>query len=265
MNIDTVLKVIRGIVKLKGGTDGTIIGNISDWLKVYQFPGVPGAGMAHGKVTLGSGSIGVVRNTTYTEQASNAKRSIVSSSASDTSAGTGARTVKLTYLDSSNNGPFTETLTLNGTTAVNTVATDICYIEKIEVLSYGSFGANIGTISLKAATGGGGATIFSIAVSDIHTFQAHHYVPAGKIGYIKAIHVSSSSGDSALFYLILSNHTTDFNTGRIDEIQCPVSGSYSRIYADPIEIPAGFHATLVAVADSAGVFYGTIEYFDKAA
>src|SRR6267143_1654293 len=32
--IDSIVKVIRGIVKLRGGTDNTVIGNVSDMLKV---------------------------------------------------------------------------------------------------------------------------------------------------------------------------------------------------------------------------------------
>ena len=257
-------------IKLKGA-DSTIIGNVSDRLKVDAAfstipvtPVYPGGvpGIAHGQVTLSASGIGVVRKTAYTEQTSNAQRSIVSSSASDTSAGTGARTVKVTYYDVSGNGPFTETLTMNGTSAVNTVSTTICFVERIEVLSYGSFGANVGTISLKAATGGGGATVFSIAIGDNTTLQAHHYVATGKIGYIKSVTVSSSSGDSALFYLIFSNHATDFDSGRQDQFQCPVSGSFQRHYDVPLAVPSGFHFALVATADSAGTYYGTIDYFD---
>jgi hypothetical protein len=105
-----------------------------------------------------------VRATTLTEQTTNAQRSVVSANANDTSAGTGARTVRIKYLDQNLNGPYTETITLNGVTPVNTVNTNICYIESFEVLTAGSGGVNAGIISLKAATGGGGATICSISV-----------------------------------------------------------------------------------------------------
>lgn len=216
-------------------------------------------GMAHGKVT--TGTISVVRNTSYTEQTTNAQRSVVSSSASDSAAGTGARTIRITYLDQNNRGFFTEDITLNGTTAVNTVNTNICYVEKIEVLSTGSFGANIGTISIKTTTGGGGTTFFSIAIGDNTTFQCHHYIPAGKIGYIQAIHVSCAS-TTALFYFIWSNDLTNFNTGRIDEIQCPASSSFTRRYENPIPITAGMHVTVLVNATGSSTYYATIEYFD---
>lgn len=34
MNINSILRVVRGIVKLRGGTDNTVIGNVGDRLKV---------------------------------------------------------------------------------------------------------------------------------------------------------------------------------------------------------------------------------------
>lgn len=220
------------------------------------------SGMAHGKVT--TNAVSVVRNTAYVEQTTNAQRSVVSSSASDASAGTGARTIRITYLDQNYNGFYTETLTLNGTTAVNTVNTNICFVEKIEVLSTGSFGSNVGVISIKTTTGGGGTTFFSIAVSDNTTFQCHHYVPANKIGYIQAINVNCSSGNAALFHFIFSNDTTGFNTGRIDEIRCPSGGSFTRRYENPIPMPSGgFHCTVLVTPDAnGGTYYATIDYYD---
>lgn len=38
--INSVLKVINGIIKIRGATDGTLIGNISDALKVTHAPTV---------------------------------------------------------------------------------------------------------------------------------------------------------------------------------------------------------------------------------
>src|SRR5882672_113572 len=89
---------------------------------------------------LGTSSVSnlVMRATTYTEQSSNAQRSVVSSSANDTSAGTGARTVLVTYYPSDLSYVATEIVTMNGTTAVNMTATDVCFIEKLEVLTAGS-------------------------------------------------------------------------------------------------------------------------------
>lgn len=71
---------------------------------------------------------------------------VSSSSANDTSAGTGARTVKLWGLNSSY-VEQSETITLNGVTAVTSVNTYIA-INHIEVLTVGSGGVNAGTINV---------------------------------------------------------------------------------------------------------------------
>lgn len=129
----------------------------------------------------------IIRATAYTEQASGAQRSIVSTNANDTAAGTGARTVRIRYFKNDGIGPWLETITLNGTTPVNTVNTDIRFIESMEVLTVGSNGTNVGTINLKATTAGAGATFGSIAPGDNKTFWGHHYVGTGKIGYLNRI------------------------------------------------------------------------------
>jgi len=158
---------------------------------VSNLPAGTSPGSRAGVVILAGGSSGTlnpIRATAYNEQTTNAQRSISSSNANDTSAGTGARTVKITYLDATGAGPFTETVTLNGTTPVNTVATDICYIESIEVLTVGSGNSNAGTITLWTATAGGGTAIGTIGVGtvfggvgDNRTLWAHHYVATGLV------------------------------------------------------------------------------------
>lgn len=145
--------------------------------------GVLNTGRAQGYVGTSATSGVAVRATTYTPQGANAQRSIKSSSASDTAAGTGAQAVTITYLDASM-VLHSETVTLNGTTAVNTVGTNIAFIENMMVSQVGSGGGNVGTISIFTGTAGGGSAWGSIAASDNQTFWAHHYVPAGVSCYI---------------------------------------------------------------------------------
>lgn len=133
-----------------------------------------------GYVTTSGSTTTAIMASAYTEQTANAQRSLVSTSSTDTSAGTGARTVEITYYDQTLSGPFTETVTLNGTSAVNTVATDICFIESMAVITVGSNGGNAGTISLMSSTAGGGVTIGSILTGDNETNWCHHYVGANK-------------------------------------------------------------------------------------
>jgi hypothetical protein len=161
----------------------------------FNRPIAPKASTNLGYNTSSGSNLTIIRATAYTEQTTNAQRSILSSSASDTnSAGTGARTVTITYYDQNLVGPFTETIALNGVSSVNTVSSTICFIEKIEVATVGNQLSNIGTITLKATTGGGGATIGTIPPGDGITNWCHHYVGAGKtmqlvsvIGSIKGL------------------------------------------------------------------------------
>jgi hypothetical protein len=136
--------------------------------------------------------------TTYTEPGSAAPLSVSSTSASDSSAGTGTRTLRLTYYDNSMNGPYTEDITMNGTTPVNTVASNIRFIESIESLTVGSNGTNVGTITLFGSTAGGGGTVTTIAIGDGRTYFAHHYVRPNRTMFIRRLLVSTgSAGTSA--------------------------------------------------------------------
>ncbi len=134
----------------------------------------------HGYTTSSGSNLTVMRATAYTEQTSNAQRSLVSSSTDDDLSGTGARTIQITYYDQDMNGPYIEVVDMDGTNPVNTASTNICYIEKMEVETVGSQLSNVGTITLKAATAGGGATIGTIAAGDGTTYWAHHYIPVDK-------------------------------------------------------------------------------------
>lgn len=172
-------------------------------------------GFSYGEITTTAVTNVPLRKTTYTEQTTNAQRSVSSASANDTSAGTGARTIKITYYDQTGAGPSTETLTLNGTTTVNTVSTTICYIEKIEVLTVGSTGSNVGIITLFAATAGGGGAIGTIAATDNKTLWAHHYVPTGKTCYITGL---TGNNNNSSNNILLSLRARDLSVATSAEL-----------------------------------------------
>lgn len=106
--------------------------------------------------------------------------SVVSSSANDTSAGTGARTVKLYGLDGSYN-EFTETLVLNGTTTVIT-SNNFLRINKVDVVTAGSSGTSAGAISFTASTSL--STHANIPAGENRTGKSQFTIPAGKTGYL---------------------------------------------------------------------------------
>jgi hypothetical protein len=140
---------------------------------VAAYAGVPGSAIA------------VVRATGYWEPTVAAQLEVVSSSVNDTAAGTGARTLRITYYDGSCQGPYTTDVVLNGTAAVPTGVTNIRFVESMILLTVGNNGTNVGTLTLRNL--GGGSTIGMLAASEGRTFWGHHYVAAGRIGQITAL------------------------------------------------------------------------------
>ena len=110
-----------------------------------------------------------------------------SSNTNDTSAGTGARTIRLTGLDSSF-ADQTEDLTLNGTSAVTTSNT-WSRMARIQVLTAGSGGENAGTITCRHSSTT--ANVFAVMpTGNNQTTIAAFTIPTGKTGYIKRVRVS---------------------------------------------------------------------------
>jgi hypothetical protein len=229
-----------------------------------------GADFAFGDITAAAVTRVPLRRTAYTEQTTNAQRSIASASASDTAAGTGARTVLITYYDQTGAGPFTETVTLNGTTYVNTVATNICFIEQMEVVTAGSTGSNVGILTLKAATAGGGATIGTINATDNQTFWAHHYIATGKVCNITGLscgHNGTTVGSGALFTLqarpigvtnAIEKQVSDFVRlyGQ--------SSTFARSYVSPIKVtgPARIQIYVTPETSTSTIYRCAIDFFE---
>jgi hypothetical protein len=174
--------------------------------KVVISPATGGA-ISFGDVTLNTITTSTVFRTAYTEQTVNFTGSVRSSNAADAAAGTGARTVTITYLDQTGAGPFTETVTLNGVTPVNLVSANHCFIEKITVATVGSGGLNAGTISLFTGAAGAGTLVGTVAIGDNRTFWTHHYTPTGKTTYVTGTliaNTSSTVGAGATYALRVS-------------------------------------------------------------
>lgn len=178
--------------------------SISDLLSLSQHPEVQ-SGTICGYVATSAASSVTVRATAYVPQGTNVQRSIVSTSVNDTSAGTGARTILITYLSTDMSTYKTDTVTLNGTTAVNTNATDIALIERMVVATNGSGGGNAGTINLLTGLAGAGSIWGSISTGDGQTFWCHHYVITGKTFYISAITAAATAANGQIMLFQISN------------------------------------------------------------
>jgi hypothetical protein len=149
-----------------------------------------------------------IGSTPYVEQATNAIRSVSSTSPNDASGGTGARFVQVTYYTAPNglpgpiDGPFTEAISLNGTTPVDSAGT-WALLESAVITFFGTDGQNDGTIQFWTGANGTGSIFASIAPGDNETRYAHHYVPTGRCCHVVGITPSSSSptGNSSRFAL----------------------------------------------------------------
>ena len=115
---------------------------------------------------------------------------VVSTSANDTAAGTGARTVRLDYY-SPTGLRKSETLSLNGVTAVTSTATDVAAVQSLTVLTVGSGGVSAGAIAVKDLAA---ASVYEIIPgSSCQSGTARYRVPVGKIGYVSALHLSAGA------------------------------------------------------------------------
>ena len=235
-----------------------------DWASAFGL--IPGliSGRATGYTATSATSGKAIRATTYTPQGTNAQRSVNSTSANDTSAGSGARTVLITYLDTSF-ALKTTTVTLNGTTAVATSVSDIAFIESIQVATVGTQGGgNVGTIQLWTANNGTGSIWASIAASDNTTYYAHHYVPAGVSCYLLNIH----GGSTAVAGAITLNRSggpltvTAPQVGIGGTFNYLAGGSEDHVYRVPVAIPGPDLVWIVTRpnAATASTSYGTFEY-----
>jgi len=224
-----------------------------------------------GDVTTAATTQVSVRRTAYTEQTTNAQRSIQSANANDTAAGTGARTVLITYFDQTGAGPFTETITLNGVTCVATVSSTIAFIEKMEVLTVGSTGSNVGILTLRATNACGGATIGTIAATDKRTFWAHHYVASGKVANITGVSVSHNGttvGSGGVFLLraapIPSANQVEAQISDFIRLYGQ-SSTFSRVYSSPIKVtgPARITFFVTPETGSSTVYRGSMDFYEQ--
>jgi hypothetical protein len=138
---------------------------------------------------------------------------LVSSSANDAAAGTGARTVRVRYLDVNYVEQF-EDVTLNGTTPVTLVATNAYRIYGYGVFAttWGTTLANEGDITLRVA--GAGATRATIPATENRSLDCYLTIPAGKSGIVVYAHADVAKNDDSVARFRLTNGAnTGFFTG----------------------------------------------------
>lgn len=189
---------------------------------------------------------------TYTFPTVGQQMQVKSTSASDTAAGTGAQKIHIHYLDS-NYKVQNEQVTLNGVTAVNTVATDIFRINAVHVIQVGTGGVTAGDISIRNTAQ---TATYAYITAGLNTArQAIYTVPAGVTGYIS--HWQASSGSSGNHFCQIDLRATTHDgvlwPGTFllqDEIGSQNNGE-SVTFPIPIPIPAKTDVKMSAISDAA--------------
>ena len=165
---------------------------------------------------------------------------VSSSDAADVSpSGTGARTVQITGLNA-NYFEVSETVVLNGQTAVNTVNSYL-YVNGLTVTSVGSGGANAGNINVGTGnvTSGVPAVLYDIiAIGYNNRTTGHYCVPAGYTGFLVQglFTAGQASGSTAITGKLLI-HSSDDNIVRVGAITTLNIGVVQYMFNYPTAIP----------------------------
>ncbi len=151
-----------------------------------------------------------------TPAAAGEQMTVISSSASDGVAGTGVLTARIHYLDNTG-AEQTEDVTMNGTTGVNTTATNMRFINDFYALTVGSNGVAVGDITLYKMGGAIATDLYNgIANGGNKSLIPHRMVPLGKTLYLQDWHAEECGNKRCAFRI----RSTDMYGVLIDGVFC---------------------------------------------
>lgn len=192
---------------------------------------------------------------------------VVSSSVNDTLAGTGTQKLEIHYLDT-DYLEQTEIVNMNGTTPVNTVATNILRINRVHTKQIGTNGTPVGNISV---TNTAGTVTYGYLTAGLNIArQAIYTVPAGKTLYVTKWQASSGSTGNHFCQTVL-RATSEYGV-RLpgvflvqDEVGTQ-NGAIEIDYAIPLVMPEKTDIRISNVSDAVnanvialGAFFGYVE------
>ena len=193
---------------------------------------------------------------------------VVSSSAADGPAGAGARQVKIYYLDA-NYIELTELVNLNGTTPVNTSATNILRINDLHVTDAGNNKCSAGNIDIRNLAG---TEIYSrISATRNASLQAIWTVPDGYTLYLTSWKCSAFQAKEKVSFIVLrttSDHEGNLTAGIFmhKDIVSLYNNHAVVPFTAPVKIPSradvkltGYADKLDSVATISGGFEGWYE------
>jgi len=166
---------------------------------------------------------------------------IASSNANDTSAGTGARTVRVTLVNTSF-VQSTEDLTLNGQTSVNLVTANVLAIQKIEVLTAGAGLVNAGIIRIGTGvnTAGVPAVVHGhVAIGTNNSRHGFYVVPANYSLLMCGFYVASGSATAGSITAAVKQ-AVDL-TGLVKEVFTQTGATTDKV-AEELRVPILFEA-----------------------
>jgi hypothetical protein len=180
--------------------------------------------------------------------------SLVSTSANDAAAGTGARTVVVEYLNGDLDYSF-EMVALNGTTPVLTLATDVRWVQAVHVATAGSGGKAAGDIT---ATNGG-VTYLKILVGERTTHNSFTRVPRQRRLFVTQMYAGASSGSSA------SRVKVEAVSTQINGLDQSETGLFYKVAGIALQDGSATLALTSPFPVNAGQIFGFVATSDKAA
>jgi len=198
---------------------------------------------------------------------------LVSTSAQDSAAGTGIRTLRFNYLDADLN-PQSEIVALTGVTPVLTVATNVRWVGDLTGLTFGSEKHAVGDITVTNS-----GTRYKLLDLGARTTRSTAFrVPAGKRLIVHSIFAGSASGSAAakaqvsLVASVIGNldGTVDrfedvgllFEQGTIELQDGTTTLADGALAALPAGAILGFRVTTDKAAIISAGFYGWVEDVD---
>jgi hypothetical protein len=201
------------------------------------------------------------------------RMTLVSTSAQDSAAGTGIRTLRFNYLDADLN-PQSEIVTLNGTTPVLTVATNVRWVGDLTGLTFGSHKHAVGDITVTNS----GTRYKLLDLEARATRSTAFRVPAGKRLIVHSLFAGSSSDTlraKAQISLVASvirnlDGTVDrfedagllFRQGTLEAQDNTTALADGALAAFPAGSILGFRVTTDRAATVSAGFYGWLEDVD---
>jgi len=148
---------------------------------------------------------------------------------------TGVLTVKIHYLDATG-AEQTETVTMNGTTGVDTAATNIRFVNDMYALTVGSNGVAEGNITIIKKGGAIATDLYNmIALGGNKSLVPHRMVPLNKTLYLMGWHATEATATARCAFRLRS---TDMNGVLIPGVFCFKDVLYLNADSEEVELDA---------------------------